>query len=118
MVPLRPVVERLTSRPVRVLNSHTHYDHVGGNTECREVLARDTLHLGGRVLEVLAVPGHAPDATALLDREHGLLFTGVAFHVPHFAILTSTAILARQGARGGQGGSRLPLPPAPKDSAP
>jgi glyoxylase-like metal-dependent hydrolase (beta-lactamase superfamily II) len=246
MVPLRPVVERLTSRPVRVLNSHTHYDHVGGNTEFREVLARDTpytrrnqagfphaevageaapgsfcgaapagldtatyrtrawqasrrvgdgdtLNLGGRVLEVLAVPGHTPDATALLDREHGLLFTGdtyydahvwlfapetdldayersiarlvalapavrtllpahntaaaqperlaemqrairdvragrvagrpemgtgVAFHFPHFAILTSTAILAGQGARDGQGGSGLPTPPAPKDSAP
>jgi hypothetical protein len=44
--------------------------------------------------------------------------TGLAFHFPHFAILTSTAILAGQGARGGQGGSGLPTPPAPKDSAP
>jgi glyoxylase-like metal-dependent hydrolase (beta-lactamase superfamily II) len=34
------------------------------------------LDLGGRTLEVLATPGHTPDAIALLDRAHGLLFTG------------------------------------------
>ena len=245
MVPLRPVVERLTALPVRVLNSHTHYDHVGGNAEFREVLARDTpythrnqagfphkevageaapgsfcgappagldtatyrtrawraarrvgdgdtLDLGGRILEVLAVPGHTPDATALLDRGNGLLFTGdtyydahvwlfvpetdldayersiarlaalapavrtllpahntaaadprrlgemqgairqvregrvegrpemgtgVAFHFPHFAILTTTAVLTTPAGRGGQGGSGLPPRPAPTDFA-
>lgn len=240
MAPLRPVVERLTALPVRVLNSHTHYDHVGGNAEFRDVLARDTpytrrnqagfphtevageaaagsfcsappagldtaayrtrawqasrrvgdgdtLDLGGRVLEVLAVPGHTPDATALLDRGNGLLFTGdtyydahvwlfvpetdldayeqsiarlaalaptvrtllpahntaaadprrlgemqqairqvregrvtgrpemgtgLAFHFPHFAILTTPAILAGRGSAGGGYGSGLPPLPA------
>ncbi|MGE0552523.1 MAG: MBL fold metallo-hydrolase [Gemmatimonadales bacterium] len=133
LVPLRPVVERLTDRPVTVLNSHTHYDHVGGNAEFETVLSLDTpytranqagfaheelagevapesfcgtpparadtagfhtrpwsasgtvadgatIDLGGRVLEVLAVPGHTPDATALLDREHGLLWTGDSYY--------------------------------------
>ena len=42
VVPIRPVVEELTSLPVRVLNSHTHYDHVGGNVEFGDILARDT----------------------------------------------------------------------------
>src|SRR3954468_10845259 len=42
VVPIRPVVEELTSLPVRVLNSHTHYDHVGGNAEFGDILARDT----------------------------------------------------------------------------
>jgi glyoxylase-like metal-dependent hydrolase (beta-lactamase superfamily II) len=133
LLPIRPVVERITDRPVTVLNSHTHFDHVGGNAEFSSVLAIDSdytranmagfehriiatefapeafcipppsgvdldvihtrpwkasgyiadgeiLELGGRRLEILHVPGHAPDATALLDSENGLLFTGDTFY--------------------------------------
>lgn len=133
LFPIRPVVEKLTDRPVTVLNSHTHYDHVGGNSEFSSVLAIDSeytranmagfehsrvaadivpeafcngppsgadldvfhtrpwkasryvedgeiLDLGGRRLEILHIPGHTPDATALLDAENGLLFTGDTFY--------------------------------------
>jgi glyoxylase-like metal-dependent hydrolase (beta-lactamase superfamily II) len=38
------------------------------------------IDLGDRTLEVLRIPGHAPDAIALLDRAHGLLFTGDTFY--------------------------------------
>jgi len=38
------------------------------------------IDLGGRTLEVLQVPGHAPDAVALLDRANGLIFTGDTFY--------------------------------------
>jgi len=40
--PIRPVVEQLTSLPVTVINSHTHFDHIGGNAEFDRILARDT----------------------------------------------------------------------------
>ncbi len=133
LLPIRPVVERITDLPVTVLNSHTHFDHVGGNAEFSSILAIDSdytranmagfdhrriaaefapdafcngppsgvdldlihtrpwkasryvtdgeiLDLGGRRLEVLHIPGHAPDATALLDSENGLLFTGDTFY--------------------------------------
>ncbi|NKB37258.1 MAG: MBL fold metallo-hydrolase [Gammaproteobacteria bacterium] len=133
LLPIRPVVERITDLPVTVLNSHTHYDHVGGNAEFSSILAIDSdytranmagfdhatisedfgeeafcidpptgvdlssfhtkpwkasryvkdgeiLDLGGRRLEVLHVPGHTPDATALLDADKGLLFTGDTFY--------------------------------------
>ena len=62
---IRAVVEELTPLPVTVLNSHTHMDHVGGNAEFDRVLA---------------VPGHTPDAIALLDREAGFLWTGDSFY--------------------------------------
>ncbi len=133
MVPIRPVVEALTKLPIRVLNSHTHYDHVGGNAEFDQVLALDTpytkanqagfphaelagevaaesfchgapagldtaafqtnpwrptqvvadgdtIDLGGRRLEIIQVPGHTPDAVALLDRTNGLLWTGDSYY--------------------------------------
>ena len=128
------VVKELTKLPVTVLNSHTHYDHIGGNHEFDNILALETeytLHwakngwshdlvknevapdafcmeklpeldtatyhikpfsistfindchiidLGQRTLEVISVPGHTPDAIALLDREHGYLWTGDTFY--------------------------------------
>ena len=133
LVPIRPVVERLTELPVEVLNSHTHYDHVGGNYEFETVLAVDTaytranmagfphaelageiapsafcrgapagsdpgsfrtrrwaasrfiqdrevLDLGNRDIEILHVPGHTPDAVALVDWKNGLLWTGDTYY--------------------------------------
>jgi glyoxylase-like metal-dependent hydrolase (beta-lactamase superfamily II) len=41
----------------------------------------DKIDLGGRTLEVVATPGHTPDAIALLDDENGLLFTGDSFYL-------------------------------------
>jgi len=38
------------------------------------------IDLGDRKLEVLLTPGHAPDAVALIDREHGLLWPGDSFY--------------------------------------
>lgn len=133
LVPMRPLVTQLTSLPVTVINSHTHFDHVGANSEFDDVLALDTpysrrnqrgfthanlasevaptsfchgapagadtatfhtrawkptgairdgdrLDLGGRSIEVLHVPGHTPDALALLDRANGLLWTGDTYY--------------------------------------
>lgn len=41
---------------------------------------RDRVDLGRRTLEVIAAPGHTPDAICLLDRTNGLLFTGDTFY--------------------------------------
>lgn len=38
------------------------------------------IDLGGRTLEVLATPGHTPDAISLFDRGNGLLFTGDTYY--------------------------------------
>src|ERR1700674_1218723 len=40
----------------------------------------DRFDLGGRTLEVIATPGHTPDAISLLDRGNGLLFTGDTYY--------------------------------------
>ena len=41
---------------------------------------RDRFDLGGRTLEVIATPGHTPDAISLIDRANGLLFTGDTYY--------------------------------------
>lgn len=40
----------------------------------------DSIDLGGRVLQVIAAPGHTPDSIALRDRQNGLLFTGDTYY--------------------------------------
>ena len=40
----------------------------------------EKIELGGRSLEVIATPGHTPDAISLLDRSGGLLFTGDTYY--------------------------------------
>ena len=142
------VVRELTALPVTVLNSHTHFDHVGGNADFADVWNVDTpfsrssadghlddyaratlepdrvcgplpadvmrapyalrpwkvsrrvadgerIDLGGRELEVLLTPGHAPDALCLLDREHGLLFTGDTYYPgPIYLVAPETDLAA------------------------
>ena len=40
----------------------------------------DRFDLGGRTLEVIATPGHTPDAISLIDLANGLLFTGDTYY--------------------------------------
>jgi metal-dependent hydrolase (beta-lactamase superfamily II) len=40
---IAPVIESLTNKPVSVLNSHSHYDHVGGNYAFEYILTLNLL---------------------------------------------------------------------------
>lgn len=40
----------------------------------------DRIDLGGRLLKVIATPGHTPDSITLFDRSQGLLFTGDTYY--------------------------------------
>ena len=87
------------TKPLVVAHSHAHGDHVAGDTTWTgrpgvTVLARNqaaiqsafgiatwptspgTRDLGGRVLDVLAIPGHEAQHIAIYDRQTGLLLTG------------------------------------------
>jgi glyoxylase-like metal-dependent hydrolase (beta-lactamase superfamily II) len=40
----------------------------------------ETIDLGGRFLEIMATPGHTPDAISVIDHANGLLFTGDTYY--------------------------------------
>lgn len=134
MSSIKSVVDQITSLPITVVNSHTHYDHIGGNHEFDNIISMNTqytiarskdgmshdivrhevrpeafcadknpeldtanyhikpfkysklvadeyvIDLGGRKLEILASPGHTPDAIVLHDKENGLMWTGDTFY--------------------------------------
>ena len=60
----------------------------------------DLLDLGGRQLEVFAVPDHAPGSLVLLDRKNRLLFSGDELGTPAYKeIKTTVETYARNVAR-------------------
>ena len=95
---LKEVVDRLTDRPVTVVNTHADPDHIGCNGEFETVLMHpaefavyharkpgmpvtpvwegDVIGLGGRSFEVIHIPGHTPGSIGLLDRENRILLAG------------------------------------------
>lgn len=46
----------------------------------RYVHGGEFIELGGRKLEIIATPGHTPDAISLFERNPGLLFTGDTYY--------------------------------------
>ena len=88
----------VTDLPIRLFNTHTDIDHIGSNEEFDEVMMNlselvnyklphpsqkivpvydgDVIDLGRRELLAIALPGHTPGSTALLDKNSGMLFSG------------------------------------------
>lgn len=95
------VVLRLTEKPLYVVLTHAHYDHAGGigffdeiwmhpadtvllhhlpkyEGRIRFIVEGDRFDLGGRVLDVVEMPGHTPGSIVLMDRTAGICFSGDA----------------------------------------
>jgi len=144
---IKKIVDGLTDLPIMVLNTHTHADHIGKNSDFDDIAVFDTeysrkraesgqtkeqmesflasdhvwmplpsyfdpekyviepfkvtwwlkdgdiVDLGGRELEVLHTPGHAPDAVCILDRENKLFWTGDSFYPAPIYIYRPTTSL-------------------------
>jgi len=92
---LRPVVDGLLSgQRLIVAHTHSHGDHVGGDTEFEDVVGKSAedvatyfgvddwpndvvrLDLGDRVLDIIPIPGHHASHIAVYDRTTRLLFSG------------------------------------------
>ena len=96
----------LTDKPIiGVLNTHSHFDHTGGNSffekvfmhplaeekaktpfgnhtgyntdyEITPVTEDSTIELGNRKLEIFEIGAHDPASIAILDRSRAIIFTG------------------------------------------
>ena len=94
----KELAEKVTDKPIRLFNTHADRDHTGSNHEFESVMMNpaefvnyktehpsqkmeavfdgDIIDLGNRKLKAIALPGHTPGSTALLDLNSGMLFSG------------------------------------------
>ena len=100
-----------------VAHSHAHGDHVAGDSQFvnrpgTTVVGRDTasvraffgigrwptdestIDLGGRVLDVIPIPGHQPASIALYDRQTGVMLTGDTFYPGRLYVRDTAAFAA------------------------
>lgn len=95
---LRAIVEHLTSKPLRVILTHNHFDHLGALAQFHEAWIHPAdrkqaaqacpaatlfpleegaeIDLGGCLLRVLHTPGHTPGSISLADVSHGCIYCG------------------------------------------
>ncbi len=115
-------VRALSSLPVVLVNTHGDGDHTAGNAcfpevrimaadyeNCRmkekypscalkELTDGEIIDLGGREIEVIAVPGHTAGSAALLDRRDGVLYSGDTVQDSHIYMFGSHREPARFAA--------------------
>jgi len=87
MASMSKMVGELTSLPVTVLNSHTHYDHIGGNHEFDNVLAMDTEYTRNRAKNGMdhSIVAHEVTAEAFCQ-ERNPDFDSETYHIKPFEI--------------------------------
>ena len=97
---LEEEIKKVTDLPVMLVNTHADPDHITNNDQFdtawmhpdefahyKEKAAKgaaqpmaiaegEKIDLGGRIFEVLHIPGHTPGSIALLDRENRILVSG------------------------------------------
>ncbi len=110
---LDKIVAKITSKPVTMMLTHAHGDHVGGVGPFPEVYLNagdmtiapnnmrnykgkirylndgQVIDLGGREIEVIFTPGHTPGSATFFDKAQHYGFSGDAFGSTNLLVFTN-----------------------------
>lgn len=72
------VVSEISLNPVAVINTHSHFDHIGGNKYFKNFINKKSakIEIKPFVFQILKTPGHSPDSICLFEKNRGWLFSG------------------------------------------
>ena len=120
---LDKIVAQITSKPVTLMLTHGHGDHVGGAGPFPEVYLCEadeqmftnnvrrykgqikhlsdgqTIDLGGRKLEVMFTPGHTSGSVTFFDKERHYGFSGDAFGSTNLLVFTYLSNVVASAAK-------------------
>ena len=118
---LRKIVEDIVKKPVELVISHAHGDHIGAvgewdtvwinaadeaiipagkyNGVKRYLTDGQVFDLGGRQIEVVFTPGHTPGSTTFLDKEAHYGFSSDAFGSGNLLVFTDLSTEAASANR-------------------
>lgn len=107
---LKKIVEDIVKKPVQLVISHGHGDHIGAMNEWDEIWLNSgdeailrqgaykgkkryltdgqVFDLGGRTIEVVFSPGHTPGSTTFIDRDRHYGFSSDAFGSGNLLVFT------------------------------
>lgn len=108
---LKAIAEKICKKPVRLVISHAHGDHIGAIEEwdtlwmnaadeaifpvnrpskVKRIYMQDGMifNLGGREIEVVFTPGHTPGSTTFIDRKNHYGFSSDAFGSGNLLVFT------------------------------
>jgi len=112
---IKAVCKGITDKNVLLINTHADDDHTSGNAYFGKTLMHpsdfafyykttpeiaaaappeaiwdgDTIDIGGRVFEIIHIPGHTPGSIALFDRENRILVAGDSISLAPVFIFSS-----------------------------
>lgn len=76
---IKKEVIKITNLPITVVNSHNHFDHVGGNKFFKKILlinSLESIKVDPFEFKVIKTPGHSPDSICLYEKSKKWLFSG------------------------------------------
>lgn len=72
-------IKKITNLPIVVANSHSHYDHIGGNhlfPKMQVFKEGEIFKLKPFSFKLISTPGHTPDSICLYEQNRKLLLAG------------------------------------------
>lgn len=77
------IVKQITHLPVMVINTHKHYDHIGGNKYFKKILNagnKSKILFPPFQFIIISTPGHTPDSVCIFEKNLQILVSGDTFY--------------------------------------